>query len=173
MFQLTIFLAYNCVWVFMVIELLEQSQVGELCVIYSKNQNAPYFVKRNRYNFDLILFFSSFSLYCHKKAFNSLQLNWNHVNWEWSNINYLENHSSSSHLFHFSTHRCNLPLQVDQLQSSSHVWNHIWKNRRGEKRKENRVEPTQWTPRKPKSISLSVSNVSFSSCQRNLIKTLF
>ena len=119
----------------------------------------------------LILFLSSFSLYCYKKAQNPLQLNWHHVNWEWSNFDYLDLDSSRSHLFHHSAHHFNLPLQMDQLQSSPHVWDNIRKNRRGEKPKENRVEPTRWTPRNPKSIFSSVSNVSFSSWQRDLIKT--
>ena len=107
----------------------------------------------------LILFLSSFSLYCYKKAQNPLQLNWHHVNWEWSNIDYLDLDSSRSSLFHHSAHHFNLPLQMDQLQSSPHVWDNIRKNRRGEKPKENRVEPTRWTPRKPKSIFPSVSKV--------------
>ena len=100
-------------------------------------------------NFDLIYFFS-FSLYRHKKALNPLPLNWHHVNWEWSNIDYLDPDSSSSHLLYCSTHRCNLPLQVDQLQPSSLVWDHIRENRRGEKCKENQVKHTQWTTRKPR-----------------------
>ena len=97
----------------------------------------------------LILFLSSFSLYCYKKAQNPLQLNWHHVNWEWSNFDYLDLDSSRSHLFHHSAHHFNLPLQMDQLQSSPHVWDNIRKNRRGEKCKETQFKSTWWTTRKP------------------------
>ena len=111
------------------------------------------------YNFNLIYFLFSFSLYRHKKACNPLQLNWHHVNWEWSHIDYLDLNSSSSLLFHHSAHHFNLPLQMDQLQSSPHVWDHFRKNRRGEKRKENQFKLPWWTTRKPKSIFPSVSKV--------------
>ena len=103
----------------------------------------------NRCNYFHFIF-HSFSVHCHQKALDPLKVNWHYANWGWSNVDYLDNDSGRSHLLHCSTYHCNLPLQVDQLQPSSHVWDHIQKNWRGEKPKGNHWGTSFcWIPKVP------------------------
>ena len=135
--------------IFTLIESLEQSHIQDFYVTRFFLGTKMRRNSDNRCNYFHFIF-HSFSVHCHQKALDPLKVNWHYANWGWSNVDYLDNDSSRSHLLHCSTNHCNLPLQVDQLQPSSHVWDHIQKNWRGEKPKGNHWGTSFcWIPKVP------------------------